>query len=224
MYYVLMSRMPKNTAPSGSEAPRGGSPERSRHDGGILLYGWDSRSETWCGPDEPSRCSLPDRRLLLALRGVTGKSWYGRVHGCSSTGPAARFFAMVHDLSDCAVAAIYCDESKAGPAEIVAVLPAGRRARLRSDFAFEFLAFARFLGSLSDPATLRLHDDIAAAIASRQDSDTLVFSISSGLWPGDLDAVLSGCVEKVALALCQWMEGASAGNGNGPRGRAGAGQ
>jgi hypothetical protein len=66
-----------------------------------------------------------------------------------------RFFALVRDLSDCGVASIYCDESKAGPAEILAVIPATRRSHLRDEFAFEFLAFARLLGSLSAGAELR---------------------------------------------------------------------
>jgi hypothetical protein len=52
-----------------------------------------------------------------------------------------RFFILVHDLPDSAVASIYCDESKTGPAELVAVIPASRRSELREDFAFEFLAF-----------------------------------------------------------------------------------
>ena len=46
----------------------------------------------------------------------------------------------MHDLSDCAIASVYCDESKAGPAEILAVIPAHRRSYLRDEFAFEFLA------------------------------------------------------------------------------------
>jgi hypothetical protein len=141
---------------------------------------------------------------------VTGKSWYGKVSCCTSGGPATRFFVLVHDLSDCAIASIYCDESKAGPAEVLAVIPAGRRAHLRNEFAFEFLAFARFLGSLSAGAELLVHDAIASAIADQSDSKTLVFSISSGLWPSDLDPVLSCCVEKVAVTLCQWLDESSA--------------
>ena len=177
---------------------------------GIHLYGWDSRSGTWCGTDETGRCSLPDRRLLQALRAVTGRSWYGKVSCRTSGGSATRFFALVHDLSDCAIASIYCDESKAGPAEILAVIPAHRRAHLRSEFAFEFLAFASFLGSLSAGAELQVHDAIASAIADQSDSTTLVFSISSGLLPSDLDPVLSCCVEKVAVTLCQWLDESSA--------------
>jgi hypothetical protein len=100
--------------------------------------------------------------------------------------------------------------SKAGPAEILAVIPAHRRPHLRDEFAFEFLAFARFLGALSVGAELQVHDAIASAIADQSDFNTLVFSISSGLWPTDDDAVLSCCVEKVAVSLCQWMDESSA--------------
>ena len=110
----------------------------------------------------------------------------------------------MHDLSDCAVASIYCDESKTGPAEILAVIPADRRSRLRDDFAFEFLAFVHFLGLLSGEAGLQVHDAIASALAEQRDK-TIVFSISSGLWPSDLDHILSYCVEKVAVTLCQWL-------------------
>jgi len=184
----------------------------------IHLYGWDSRSETWSGPNELGCCSLPNRRLLRALRAVPGKSWYGPVSCRTSGEPASRFFVLTHDLSDCAIASIYCDESKAGPAEILAVIPADRRAHLRDEFAFEFLAFARFLGSLSAGAELQVHDAIASAIADRRDSKTLVFSISSGLWPSDLDPVLSCCVEKVAVTLCQWLDESSASGRRGDRG------
>jgi hypothetical protein len=117
-----------------------------------------------------------------------------------------RFFALVHDLSDCAIAMIYCGESKAGPAEILAVVPSAGGAPLREEFAFEFLAFARFLGCLSAHAELQVHEAITAAIAGRCDSSTAVFSISSGLWPGDLDPALSRCVESLAVTLSQWLD------------------
>jgi hypothetical protein len=148
--------------------------------------------------------------LLRDLRAVPGKSWYGRVNCHTSGGPTTRFFAIVHDLYDCAVASIYCDESKVGPAEILAAIPAGRRAHLRDEFAFEFLAFARFLGALGAGAELQVHDGIASAIAEQGESKALVFSISSGSWPSDLDPDLSRCVEKVALTLCQWLDESSA--------------
>lgn len=181
-------------------------PRVESYDVPIHLYGWDSQSETWHGPNELDRRSPPDNRLLHALRNVSGKSWYGPVHCRESDAPAARFFALVHDLSDCAIASIYCDESKAGPAEILAVIPASRRPHLRDDFAFEFLAYARFLGSLSAGADLQVHEGIATAIADQRDSTSLVFSMSSGLWSSDLDPVLSRCVEKIAVTLCWWLD------------------
>ena len=176
----------------------------------IHLYGWDLRSQTWHGPNELGCCSLSDRRLLQALRIVTGKSWYGPVSCCISGETASRFFVLVHDLSDCAIASIYCDETKAGPAEILAVIPADRRSHLRNEFAFEFLAFARFLGAVSAGAELQVHDAMAAAIVDESDSKALVFSFGSGMWPHDMEPVLSCCVEKVAVTLCQWMDESSA--------------
>jgi hypothetical protein len=172
----------------------------------VHLYGWDSRSETWSGPSGLGCRSVPDRRLLQALRTASGKSWYGPVNCRTSGGPATRFFALVHDLSDCAIASIYCDESKAGPAEILAVIPTDRRSHLRDEFAFEFLTYARFLGSLSAGAELQVHDAITSAIAHQRDFTTLVFSISSGLWPSDCDVVLSCCTEKIAVTICQWLD------------------
>lgn len=174
----------------------------------ISWYGWDSQRETWHGPSELAG-GAPDARLLQALQGVAGRSWYGSVNCCKSQGMGARFFALVHDLSDCATASIYCGESKAGPAEILTVIPAGRRGRLREEFAFEFVSFARFLGAVSAGAELRVHDSMAAAITEEPASRAIVFSISSGLWPEDLELALSRCVEKVAVTLCAWLAGAS---------------
>jgi hypothetical protein len=171
----------------------------------MQLYGWDSRTELWHGPNEFGTRAASSQPVLNALCAVSGKSWYGPVN-CSSAGePPARFFAIVHDLSDCAVATIYCDESKTGPAEILAVLPPERRPLLRAEFAFEFLAFARFLASVSAGAELQLCNGIDMAIADASGPDTLVFSVSSGMWPCDQDYHLSQCVEKIAVALRQWL-------------------
>lgn len=175
----------------------------------IQLYGWDSRNEVWHGPTEIGSCAAPDRRLLHALRSaasIGSKSWYGPVSCCASREPTARFFVLVHDISDAAVVLIYCHESKAGPAEILAVVPANRRPHLRDEFAFEFLAFARLLGTIGAGAELQVHDAIAAALADQHDSEDLVFSISSVMWPGELDHALSRCVDKIAVTLCRWLD------------------
>ena len=100
---------------------------------------------------------------------------------------------------------IYCNDSRTGPVEIVAVVPPELRARLRPDFAFEFVAFARFLGALSEEGALTVHDLIAAAIRESPSFEALVFCVSTGLWTSDLDHVLSCCVEKIALSMLEWV-------------------
>jgi hypothetical protein len=136
---------------------------------------------------------------------MSGKSWYGLLN-CSVAGfPPIRFFVLVHDLADCACASVYCGETKAGPAQVLAVIPGNRRTHLRQEFAFEFLAFAGFLGTIRAGAELQVHDAITSAIAEHP-SGPLAFSISSGLWPSDLDHCLSFSVEKIAVTLCQWLD------------------
>ena len=169
----------------------------------IHLYGWDSRSQIWHGPNELGHCA-PDKRLLQSLSAAPGSSWYGTVY-CAASEPGGRFFVLVHDLRDCATAAIYCGESKAGPAEILAIIPGDRRARVREEFAFEFLSFARFLGSISAGAELQVHEAITAALVNEPPSTDCIFSISSGVLSADLDLLVSRCAERIAVTLCCWM-------------------
>lgn len=168
----------------------------------MQWYGWDSAHATWHGPNALSEGTQPSRTLLNALRSAQG-SWFGPV--CASGEDSARFFTVIHDLSDCALSIIYCDESKIGPAEVVVVMPASRRERLRPEFAFEFLAFCRFLNVVHAGHECQVHEAIAQGISETAAEDDLVFSFSSGLWPSDLDHVLSRCVEKVAVSVSRWL-------------------
>lgn len=184
----------------------GASRSRKNSGGGkVQLFGWDARSASGSGPDELRLTNTGSQRLLESLRGVPGRSWFGPVNCASAGEPASRFFAVVHSLADCATAMVYCDESKAGPAELVVVIPAERRSRLRAEFAFEFVAFASFLGCIGAGADLSIHDWIAGAIAETDPSDALVLSISTGLWTIDRDYTLSRCVEKIAIAMLLWL-------------------
>ena len=188
----------------GTSAPEAAT-QADRAERAIQLYGWDLRSRTWHGPCELDFAAARPHRLTEALANVSGRSWFGPVT-CSVPGePACRFFVVIHDLKDCAVSTIYCEESKAGPLEIVAVIPAERRSQLRPEFAFEFLAFAGFLGSLGGGAELEVSEGMAAALEESPVSDSLVFSISTGLWSGDLDHVLSLCVEQTTIAVLRWL-------------------
>jgi hypothetical protein len=172
----------------------------------IQLYGWDAQRKTWHGPNELGAAPAGNHRLVEALKNAPAKSWYGPVHCTASGEPRSRFFAVAHALADCAMAMVYCGESKTGPAEIVLVIPAERRARLRPEFAFEFVAFAGFLGSLGSlGADLAVHDHIINALAESGREDSLVFSISTGLADSERDLMLSRCVEKLAVAMLEWM-------------------
>jgi len=86
------------------------------------------------------------------------------------------------------------------------VIPAERRSRLRPEFAFEFLAFAGFLGSLGGgDAELEVSEGVTTALEESSVTDSLVFSISTGLWTSDLDHVLSRCVEQTTIAVLRWL-------------------
>jgi hypothetical protein len=171
----------------------------------IQLFGWDSRTGTWSGPTGLGPAGRTSKRLLNTLRTMPGNAWYGTLRCASAGEPSARFFVVVHDLKDCAVAMVYCGESKAGPAEVLAVIPAQLRHRLRPEFAFEFLAFASFLGAVSESAAVSLHERITAAIGESAPEDSLVFSLCTGLWPSDRDAELSQCIENIARSVLPWL-------------------
>lgn len=172
----------------------------------IQLYGWDSQGNVWHGPNELSLAGARPQRLETALRSAPGRSWYGPV-SCSTPGePANRFFAVIHCLADCGVAMVYCDESRTGPVELITIIPAELRPILRPDFAFELVAFASFLGSVGGGANLAISEGITTALAETPPSDSLVFSICTGLWASDLDYVLSRCVEKIAIAMLDWLQ------------------
>jgi len=172
----------------------------------VQLYGWDSQGHIWHGPNELSANVGGLQRLTDSMLASPGRSWYGPV-SCTVTGEQpGRFFVLAHKLRDCGVALVYCDESKTGPAEIVAVIPAAVRPRIRPDFAFELLAFCSFLCPAPEGADLAIHEGIAAAFTETSPADSLVFSIGSDLWVSDADHSLSLCIEKVASAMLRWME------------------
>ncbi len=173
----------------------------------IHLYGWDSRTGTWSGPTGLGPAGAASKRLLNTLRAMPGKSWFGHVKCSAPFEPPARFFTVVQQLEDCAVAMVYCGDSKTGPAEVLAVVPAELRSRMRPDFAFEFLAFASFLGAVNESAAITVQDRISAAIEESSAGDSLVFSLCTGLWPSDRDAALSQCIETVAMSLMPWLAG-----------------
>lgn len=188
-------------------AARGKARVRSARDDALVLhwYAWDAHMACWSGPNVIQAARTGDKYLANELRTSPGPSWYGPLI-CTAPGePTHRMFTLIHDVGDCAIAMLYCDESKTGPLEIVIVVPVHRRPLLRADFGFEVLAFAAFLRAIPPGAELAIHEGITAAINDADAAASVVFSISTGLWPSDCDLVLSRCTENVAMATMDWL-------------------
>jgi hypothetical protein len=112
---------------------------------------------------------------------------------------------MVQDIGDAGLAVISMDGVSGGPAQVVVAIPASRLERLRADFAFEFVAFLRFIGAIEHSAELPVHDYIEPLL--KQSGTSLVFSIGSAVPVLDDIAIpLSEHVEKTAAAMLAWLE------------------
>lgn len=172
----------------------------------LLWYVWDRQAAAWTGPEtvEVTR-SAARKELATKLRSAVGRSWFGPVTCAQPGGPEHRMFALIHDLGDCVVSLLYCDESKSGPAEVTIVVPEHRRVLLRQDFAFEALAFLGFLGVIPQAGNVAVHDGIQDALKAAEANESLVFTVSTGLWPSDCDLALSLCTENIAAAAMDWL-------------------
>jgi hypothetical protein len=59
---------------------------------------------------------------------------------------------------------------------------------------------------------MEVHEGIAAALAETSACDSIVFSLSTGLWAGDLDGVLSRSIEQITFAVLQWLRNPGSGS------------
>lgn len=105
----------------------------------IQLHGWDARLHAWHGPDELTFKLTGCRRILGKLRQLPG-SWYGRLRAEVPGGVPLSFCASIHDLGDAGLASLDLDGSPHGPMEVLLVITAQRRSKIRPDLAFEFAA------------------------------------------------------------------------------------
>ena len=175
------------------------------HQQSIILYGWDSKSQGWYGPEELEYSLRGWRRLLDKLRTLPG-SWYGRLTDRSPGQPPLSFCASIHDLGDSALGIIDLEGSPGGPLEVVAVVPGQRVKKLRPEFAFEFLAFLKFLeGAQNLGSELIIHDHIERVLKETDESRTLVFSIETRFVQSELHSVISAHVGKLTMSMVAWM-------------------
>ena len=190
----------------------------------IELHTWDSRGRGWSGPDEISYSLTGSRRILDRLRELNG-SWHGDLEFKAPDLPAMKFFAHVHDLGDSCLATLDLEGVPGGPVEILLVVPAERRLKIRPEFAFEFTAFTRFLeGPASQGTEQALHDGIERILMEAPQDTTVVISVETRFIAPDVHILTAQACERLAMSMVAWAseDHASradrergAGNGNG---------
>jgi len=179
--------------------------EITRPQGRVELHGWDSLAGGWYGPTELTFTLRGCGRILSQLRELPG-SWYGKLHTEAPGEPALGFQASIHDLWDAGLALLDIQGSPGGPLEVVLAIPAQRRARIRPDLAFEFVAFLAFLKGLEKPGSeMAIHDYIQRVLGEADRTSTLVFSIETRLVVPESRMSISEQAERLAMSMIVWM-------------------
>jgi hypothetical protein len=191
---------PRDTG-SGAAIPGGNIPKHPH----IELHGWDARTQCWTEPHELAYRLRESRHILDHLRQLPG-SWYGHLKAELPGQLSLSFCASVYDLGDAALGVLDLAGTEGGPLEFVLVVPPQRRARLRPEFAFEFVSFLRFLqGPHAAHCELALHDHIEHTCAQAAPETTLVFSVETGQSDRELHALVGQQAERLAMAMVAWM-------------------
>jgi hypothetical protein len=171
----------------------------------IEWHGWDATSSAWHGPDELDFSLAGCRGLLGRLRQSSG-SWYGRLRAQSPGGLPFSLWAGVHDLGDSSLATLNVDGATGGPSEVVLVVPAERRSKLREEFAFEFVSYLTFLeGAARSGRELALNEHVEQTLAAAPLTNTVVFSVENGILEPDMQLLVSENAERLAMAMIAWM-------------------
>jgi hypothetical protein len=105
-------------------------------------------------------------------------------------------------LTDAGLAIVHLDGAPIGA---LTVLPAHRRPRLRNEFAFGFVAHLSFLdGLINAESELAIHDYVDQLLRTEQTS-TLVITVETAFPHSDAGIVLSTYLEKLSIAMLQWL-------------------
>jgi hypothetical protein len=90
--------------------------------------------------------------------------------------------------------------------EVILAIPAQRRARIRPDMAFEFVAFLGFLRGLANPGSeMAIHDYIQRVLGEADEPCTLVFSIETRFVVPESRMLISEQAERLAMCMIAWM-------------------
>ena len=162
----------------------------------IHIHGWDSTGWFWHDiAPEARESGAVLRRLKKAPAAFQGTC---RVPGS----PVYEFQTTAYDLTDAGLAIVHLDGAPIGA---LTVLPAHRRPRVRSEFAFAFVAHLSFLDGLIDAESeLTVHDYVDRLLRTEQTS-TLVFTVETARTHSDAGIVLSAYLERLSIAMLQWL-------------------
>ena len=165
----------------------------------AVLYGWEADGEYWHGPTELTGNRKRAVEALDASRALCILKTKCRPYGVPMV-----LTTTVRDVGDCALATIDTDTDEAGLLAVLTVVPANRRSTIRTDFAFEWTAFIRFLEHLcSAGSELALHDHVQQVLDTEK-HESIVFALCSPACDGDLSIAVSEYIERVSVAILQW--------------------
>ena len=171
----------------------------------IELHGWDSQGQAWHGPDELAYSLTGCRTIVRKLRELRG-SWHGRLRSQVPGEPTLSFCGAIHDLGDAGLAMVDMEGTAAGPLELILVIPAHRRQLVRTEFAFEFTAFVRFLeGRASAGSEMAIHDYVHRVLQEAGAEKTLVFSIETRFVVPEVRILISQQAERLAMSMIAWL-------------------
>jgi hypothetical protein len=168
----------------------------------IHIHGWDSTGWFWHEltdiVPEAYETGAMLRKLRKAPAAFQGKC---RVPGS----PVFEFQTTAYDVTDAGLAIVHLDGAPGGPIAALTVIPAHRRPRLRNEFAFGFVAHLSFLDGLINPdSQLAIHDYVENLLLAEPTS-TLVFTVETARACSDTSIVLSAYLEKLSIAMLQWL-------------------
>jgi hypothetical protein len=166
----------------------------------VSLYGWDLNAQ-WHGPDEIEVGVAT--ALVRKLRPRTG--WYsGQLCCCDDL--QMNVHAAVRDLGDAVIAILDFPDSPGAPAQVLAIVAAHRRARVRSDFAFNFTCYLALLDAVGEEAELPVHEGIEQAMTEQAADANLVFTITSTTMPCEFAIGMAATTECVIGSVLAWVE------------------
>jgi hypothetical protein len=155
----------------------------------IQIHGWDSsgwfRHEVTGILPKAREAGAVLRKLREAPAAFEDRC---RVRGA----PVVEFRTSAYDLADAGLAIVHQDGAAGAPI-------------LRKEFAFGFVAHLSFFDGLIKPdSELEIHDYVDDLLRTDQTS-TLVFTVETAQACSDTSLVLSAYLEKLSIAMLEWL-------------------